>query len=77
MNAVTMTDANGTTNYTYDNLDRLTAKATPEGTLNYTYDAAGNVASMASSNVNGASVAYTYDSLNRLSTVSTIGSGPD
>jgi RHS repeat-associated protein len=64
-----MTDASGTTNYTNDSLDQLTAKATPEGTLNYTYDAVGNVASMASSNTNGASVAYTYDSLNRLSTV--------
>lgn len=65
----TMTDASGTTTYTYDSLDRLTAKATPEGTLNYTYDAASNVASMSSSNANGVSVGYTYDSLNRLSTV--------
>jgi len=72
-----MTDASGATTYTYDSLDRLTAKATPEGALNYTYDAASNVASMASSNANGASVAYTYDSLNRLSTVvdNRIGSG--
>jgi YD repeat-containing protein len=64
-----MTDASGTTNYTYDNLDRLKTKATPQGTLTYTYDAAGNVASMASNNANGASVAYTYDNLNRLATV--------
>jgi RHS repeat-associated protein len=73
----TMTDASGTTNYTYDSLGRLTAKATPEGTLNYTYDAASNVASMASSNANGASVAYSYDGLNRLSSVldNRIGSG--
>ena len=42
---------------------------TPEGTLNYTYDLAGNVASIYSSSVHGASMAYTYDSLNRLSTV--------
>jgi YD repeat-containing protein len=42
---------------------------TPEGTLNYTYDLAGNVASIASSSVHGASMAYTYDSLSRLSTV--------
>jgi len=41
----------------------------PEGTLNYTYDLAGNVASIYSSSVHGASMAYTYDSLNRLSTV--------
>jgi RHS repeat-associated protein len=50
-------------------MDRLTAKATPEGTLNYTYDAAGHVASIASNHVNGASMSYTSDSLNRLSTV--------
>ena len=51
----------GTTTYAYDNLDRLTTKATPEGTLNYTYDAAGHVARIHSSNPNGAYVAYTYD----------------
>jgi RHS repeat-associated protein len=50
-------------------MDRLTAKATPEGTLNYTYDAADHVASIASLNSNGASVSYTYDDLDRLSTV--------
>jgi RHS repeat-associated protein len=65
----TMTDASGTTTYGYDDHDRLVTKATPQGTLSYTYDAAGNVASMASSNVNGISVGYTYDSLNRLATV--------
>ena len=48
-------------------MNRLISKATPEGTLNYTYDAAGHVASIASSNVNGASMSYTYDDLNRLS----------
>jgi RHS repeat-associated protein len=37
--------------------------------LTYTYDAAGNLASMTSSNANGVSVSYTYDSLNRLATV--------
>ena len=63
------TDASGTTTYTYDSMDRITSKATPEGTLNYTYDAAGHVASIASSNPNGASMAYTYDDLGRLATV--------
>jgi RHS repeat-associated protein len=63
------TDASGTTTYVYDALDRQTAKVTPEGTLNYTYDLAGNVASIYSSSLHGASMAYTYDSLNRLSTV--------
>jgi RHS repeat-associated protein len=65
----TMTDASGTTTYGYDDHDRLATKATPQGTLSYTYDPAGNVATMQSSNANGVSVAYTYDSLNRLATV--------
>jgi RHS repeat-associated protein len=64
-----MTDASGTTTYGYDDHDRLATKATPQGTLSYTYDPAGNVATMQSSNANGVSVAYTYDSLNRLATV--------
>jgi RHS repeat-associated protein len=64
-----MTDAGGKTTYAYDNQDRLITKTTPQGTLTYTYDATGNVSSMASSNANGASVGYTYDNLNRLSTV--------
>jgi len=65
----TMTDASGVTNYAYDTLDRLSSKATQWGTLSYTYDAAGNVASMNSSNLNGISVAYQYDELNRLAKV--------
>ena len=56
-------------NYGYDSLDRLMTKATPEGTLNYTYYANGKVETITSSNANGASVAYTYDELNRLWTV--------
>ena len=65
----TMTDASGTTTYSYDSLDRLTSKVTPEGTLSYTYDAAGNVASIVSSNTMGINVSYTYDDLGRLQTV--------
>jgi RHS repeat-associated protein len=65
----TTTDASGTTSYNYDSMDRLTSKVTPEGTLGYTYDADGHVLSIASSNANGASMSYTYDSLSRLSTV--------
>jgi len=64
-----MTDASGQTAYTYDALDRLTAKVTPEGTLSYTYYPAGQVESINSSNARGVSVGYTYDDLNRLSTV--------
>ncbi|MFP5226056.1 MAG: RHS repeat-associated core domain-containing protein, partial [Acidobacteriota bacterium] len=63
-----MTDASGTTSYTYDSLDRLTQKSTPEGTLTYTYDSAGNLASMTSAD-GIVSVDYTWDNLNRLSTV--------
>ena len=44
-------------------------KRTPEGTLSYTYYADGQVETITSSNPNGASVAYTYDDLDRLSTV--------
>src|SRR5262249_53019357 len=65
----TMTDPSGTTSYTYDTRNRLTQKQTPEGTLNYTYDNAGDVLTLASSNGNGISLTYTYDVLNRLSTV--------
>jgi YD repeat-containing protein len=42
------------------------AKTGASGTTTYGYD---NLASMASSNANGASVAYTWDQLNRLGTV--------
>ncbi len=65
----TLADATGTTNYTYDNRDRLKTKATPEGTLSYTHDAHGNLLTILSSNTNGASVTYTPDALNRVGTV--------
>jgi len=62
----TMQDASGTTNYKYDNRDRLITKITPQGTLNYTYDGASNVLTITSSNANGASLSYAYDVRNRL-----------
>jgi RHS repeat-associated protein len=65
----TMTDASGTTTYTYDLRDRLHTKATPEGTLTYTYDPSGNVASIDSSNANGTSVGYAWDAANQLASV--------
>ena len=65
----TMTDTSGVTTYTYDLRDRFQTKATPEGTLTYTYDASGNVASIASSNTNGTSVAYAWDAANQLASV--------
>jgi RHS repeat-associated protein len=65
----TMTDASGTTSYTYDSRDRLLTKVTPQGTLTYTYDGFGNQATVQSSTANGVSVAYGYDVLNRLTNV--------
>jgi RHS repeat-associated protein len=65
----TMTDPSGQTIYFYDSRDRLQSKQTPFGTLSYTYDNASNLLTTSSSNVNGASVVYSYDTNNRLSTV--------
>lgn len=65
----TMTDASGATVYTYDVRNRLATRQTPFGTLSYTYDEGGNLLTTRSSNANGVSVDYTYDVLNRLSTV--------
>ncbi len=63
------TAQDGTVHYAHDALDRLTTKQTPEGTLSYTYYSTGKVETISSSNANGANVSYTYDGLNRLSTV--------
>jgi RHS repeat-associated protein len=65
---LTMSDASGTTFYNYNASSRLASKQTPFGTLSYTYDDAGNLATTRSSNGNGLSVDYSYDSLNRLAT---------
>ncbi len=69
----TMTDASGTTTYTYDDMDRLLTKSHPLlGTLTYTYDLAGNVLTLQSSHNNlsvsqqGVSLTYHWDELNRL-----------
>ena len=61
-----MTDASGTTSYTYDLRDRLLTKTAPEGTLTYTYDGFGNQITVQSSTASGVSVTYGYDALNRL-----------
>jgi RHS repeat-associated protein len=72
-----MTDPGGVTTYTYDpQTDRLVSKQTPFGTIAYTYDAAGDVTQIASSNASGSVVAYQYDKLNRLSTVTVPGQSP-
>ena len=64
-NLSTITHFNGvTTTYGYDNLNRLTSRATPgETTVSFTYTATGKRASMtdASGTTN-----YTYDSMDRL-----------
>jgi RHS repeat-associated protein len=65
----TATNASGLTSYTYDDRNRLQTKATPAGTLTYTYDAAGNLATVRSSNTNGTSVDYTWDAANQLAAV--------
>jgi YD repeat-containing protein len=66
---LTMVDASGTTTYTYDGSNRLRTKATPQGTLTCSYDAASDLTSLSSSNTNGVSTSYSYDALNRMSTV--------
>ena len=65
----TMNDASGATVYSYDVRNRLSSKQTPFGTLSYTYNEAGSLVTTRSSNANGVSVDYSYDTLNRLSTV--------
>ena len=55
--------------YGYDVRNRLTSKQTPFGTLSYTYNEAGSLLTTRSSNANGVSVDYSYDTLNRLSSV--------
>ncbi|HYJ87392.1 MAG TPA: RHS repeat-associated core domain-containing protein [Pyrinomonadaceae bacterium] len=65
----TMSDASGTTIYTYDSRSRLSSKQTPFGTLSHTYDDSGNLLTTRSSNTAGTSIDYTYDALNRLATV--------
>ncbi len=73
----TMTDPSGTTTYSYSpQTDRLVSKQTPFGSIAYTYDAAGDVTQIASSNASGSAVAYQYDKLNRLSTVTVPGQSP-
>jgi RHS repeat-associated protein len=64
-----MTDGSGTTNYSYNNRGWLLSKQTPQGTLTYTHNAVGNIPTVRSSNLNGISVDYSYDALNRLKTV--------
>ncbi|MEW5938462.1 MAG: RHS repeat-associated core domain-containing protein [Chloroflexota bacterium] len=60
-----MTDGIGTTTWTYDNLNRVTAVADPFGaTVSYSYDPASNRASL--TYPDGKVVNYAYDSADRL-----------
>jgi RHS repeat-associated protein len=66
---LTMSDASGVTAYSYDDRGRLTEKAGPVGTLRYGYDAHGNLTNICSIASGGVSLAYAYDALNRLQSV--------
>jgi len=65
-NRLSMTDGDGTTNYTYDALDRLLTVSYPTGTpstVSYTYDPMGNRLSMTE---DGSTTTYVYDEADRL-----------
>ena len=63
-----MTDAIGTTSYTYDVAGRLTSLTNPHGfAVSYTYDEAGNLIEL--TYPGNKKVYYSYDELNRLKTV--------
>jgi RHS repeat-associated protein len=65
-----MTDASGTTSYTYDRVDRPLVKSTPFGDVRSFWDRAGNQLSLNSPSVSfGASMSYIYDADNRLASV--------
>jgi len=67
-NRSTMVDWRGTTNYSYDILDRILSVATPDGkTAQYGYDAVGRRTSL--SYPDGKHVGYIYDPAGRLSQV--------
>lgn len=67
-NRTSVTVPTGTTNYTFDALNRLETVTDPDGGVaTYTYDAVGNRASV--TYPNGTVAEYTYDSLNRLTSL--------
>ncbi len=64
-----MSDGSGTTMYTYDRLDRLTATTNGAGhSVGYAYDADGNITTI--TYPDGSKVTRGYDSLDRVNTVS-------
>ena len=67
-NLVQMQDSTGTTTFTYDALNRLTARTDANGfTVAYTSDEAGNLSTL--TYPGNKTVTYNYDELNRLSIV--------
>lgn len=69
-NQKTKTDKSGVvTSYLYDDLGRLTQESETNGvTLAYTYDSSGNRTGLTATGTESYSIAYTYDSDNRLLT---------
>ncbi|MEW8150669.1 MAG: polymorphic toxin-type HINT domain-containing protein [Candidatus Thiodiazotropha endolucinida] len=69
----TVTDPQGTTEYSYDNRDRLAYRINPDGSrIDYAYDNVGNRTRVSVSDANGATLSqtdYGYDALDRLHTV--------
>ena len=61
-----VSDARGTTSYTYDSRGRLVAVASPEGSIAYGYDDAGRVTSMVTA---AGTTSYVRDELGRISQV--------
>ncbi len=72
-NRLSMSDFDGVTSYTYDELNRLTSVAYPTGSpasVSYTYDPLGNRLSLTQ---DGVVTSYGYDSADRLQTSTTGG----
>ncbi len=75
-NLTSMTDAGGTTTYTYNPRNELTGIAYPDGKqVSFAYDAVGNLTRVVYPD--GTAVDYTYDALNRLAPPSSLGPSPD
>jgi len=74
--SLTVTSPTGTvttTSYGFDSLNRLASVTDDNGLTSYGYDAVGNLTSV--SHPNGSSQVYSYDSLNRLTRLSTYDGG--
>ncbi len=68
-NVTSVSDATGTTAFTYNNLDQVSSITYPDNlSLSFTYDDAGNRSSV--TYPGGLTVSYTYDNRNRVSSVS-------